>query len=303
MHQALMAFKLLILMLMIPSAGVFGQASNPFDLRKSQIESGASPSEDQNKSDSVVFSNPFDLRPAFADESPEVTESGMRDWVHKVLNSPADPTEIRNFLFWLLLFLTFMLAIALNLNRGFVSRLFRSNFNLNLASVLYREAREENNVIIFILYGLYFAGIAIFLFLGVQLFHGPLHYFYLLYITLFITGIYVIRHLSIRLLSYIFGFQREAERYLFNIVSFGSIFSILLIPADFVMAFTSPDIARRFLYGLAILFVLAYLFRQAKEILLASNLWQNSLIHFLLYLCSFEIAPYLLLYGFIDRTT
>ncbi len=303
MHQALMAVKLLVLMLMVSSAGVSGQASNPFDLRKSQTESEASQADGETIVDSAVLRNPFDLRPAFEDQTPEVTESGLRDWVHKVLNSPADPTEIRNFLFWLLLFLTFMLAIALNLNRSFVSRLFRSNFNLNLASVLYREAREENNVIIFILYGLYFAGFAIFLFLGIQLFHGPLHYFYLLYITIFITGIYVIRHLSVRLLSYIFGFQREAERYLFNIVSFGSIFSILLIPADFVMAFTSPDIARRFLYGLAVLLVIAYLFRQAKEILLASNLWQNSLIHFLLYLCTFEIAPYLLLYSFIDRTT
>lgn len=303
MHQALKGFKLIVLMLLIGAAEVFSQTSNPFELRKSQAEGTESGSGVTAGADTSVPVNPFDLRPAIPDDSPEVTESGLRDWVRKVLNSPADPIEIRNFLFWLLLFLTFMLAIALNLNRGFVARLFRSNFNLNLASVLYREAREENNVIVFILYGLYFAGVSIFVFLGIQLFHGPLHYFYLLYITLFITGIYVIRHLSVRLLAYIFGFQREADRYLFNIVSFGSIFSILLIPVDFVMAFTSEDIARRFLYGLAVLFVLAYLFRQAKEILLASNLWQNSIIHFLLYLCSFEIAPYLLLFGFIDRTT
>lgn len=139
MHQALMAVKLLVLMLMVSSAGVSGQAANPFDLRKSQTDSEASQADGETIVDSAVLRNPFDLRPAFEDQTPEVTESGLRDWVHKVLNSPADPTEIRNFLFWLLLFLTFMLAIALNLNRSFVSRLFRSNFNLNLASVLYRD--------------------------------------------------------------------------------------------------------------------------------------------------------------------
>ncbi|MBK9270639.1 MAG: DUF4271 domain-containing protein [Saprospiraceae bacterium] len=276
------------------------QPSNPFELRNSSDQPRIQ--SDSVSLDSVSF-NPFELRPSFATSDQPVGLSSISAILKRVGDTPANPSEVKNFLFWLLLFLTFLLAIALNLNRSYVNKLYQSNFNLNLASVMFRESREDSRLITFILYGLYFAGLSVFIFLSYNLLIGPIHYYFLVYITFFITSIYVIRHLSLKLLGWVFGIQKETERYLFNIVSFGCLFSLLLIPLDFVLSFAKEEFTEKLIFWVFGLFVLAYLFRQAKEVLLAANLWRNSIVHFLLYLCTFEIAPFLLLYEIIRRTS
>jgi len=279
---------------------VICQTSNPFDLRKTHTLD--SNNQFQISQDTIIVSNPFELRPAYNKESEPDGMVGISNVLKQIEDTPANPIEVKNFLFWLLLFLTFLLAIALNLNRSYVSKLYQSNFNLNLASVLFRESREDSKLITFILYGLYFAGLSIFFFLAYNLWIGPIHYYFLIYIAVFISSIYVIRHLSLKLLGWLFGIQKETERYLFNIVSFGCLFSLLLIPLDFVLSFAKSEFTEKLVFWLFGLFLLAYLFRQAKEILLSANLWRNSIVHFLLYLCTFEIAPFLLLYEIIHRT-
>ncbi|MFN8330530.1 MAG: hypothetical protein U0T81_04815 [Saprospiraceae bacterium] len=51
-------------------------------------------------------------------------------------------------LFWFLLFLTFMLAIAVNLNRGLVAKLYRTSFNLNLFNILYKRQQRRKQAYI-----------------------------------------------------------------------------------------------------------------------------------------------------------
>jgi len=68
---------------------------------------------------SAVFRNPFELRPAAAKVNFAVETGYFKSVFKNWMSVRQDPTEIRSILFWLLLFLTFMMSIALNLNRNF----------------------------------------------------------------------------------------------------------------------------------------------------------------------------------------
>ena len=293
--------RYLLLVFSLCLQGLWAQSANPFEIRSSN--NTASPDTGQISMDtSAVFRNPFELRPAAAKVNFAVETGYFKSVFKNWMSVRQDPTEIRSILFWLLLFLTFMMSIALNLNRNFFIKLYRSNVNLNFMNLLYRESKEENRLIFPILYGLYFAGLSIFIYLGLILWKGSLHPLILLYISLGVSGIYLIRHLSLRLIGWVFGIGRETDRYLFNIVSYGSMLSVLLIPIDFILAFSNSDWSRKLMWWFIAFLALSYAFRQLKEILLATNLWRNSIFHFLLYLCTFEIAPLALLYEFFHRS-
>ena len=291
----------LIILLCLCLYGLKAQNVNPFELQR-PAGNNTPDSAKITKDSSALQINPFELRPAAVKTNFAVEPDYFKVVFNHWMSVRQDPTEIRSILFWLLLFLTFMMSIALNLNRNFLIKLYRSNVNLNFMNLLYRESKEENRLIFPILYGLYFAGMSIFIYLGLILWKGSLHPLILLYISLGVSGIYLIRHLSLRALGWVFGVVKETDRYLFNIVSYGSMLSVLLIPIDFILAFSNPDWSRKLMWWFLAFLFLSYVFRQLKEILLATNLWRNSILHFLLYLCTFEIAPLALLYEFFHRS-
>ena len=53
--------------------------------------------------------------------------------------------------------------------------------------------------------------------------------------------VYLIRHLSLRLLASVFKIGKEVDHYLFNIICFGSLMAIILIPLDFCDAFSREE--------------------------------------------------------------
>lgn len=179
------------------------------------------------------------------------------------------------------LVLSFLLAIALNINRNVTIKLYRSLLNLNFLSLLYRESKEENFLIYYLLYGLYFIGISLFLYLSIIHFKGLREPVYILYITLFILTIYSIRHISLKVLGLIYGVYKEADRYLFSIVIFSCIMAIILIPADFVITFVSPAIAQKSIYIIISLFAFLYLYRQLREIIFSANIWREHIFIFI----------------------
>ncbi len=275
------------------------QVKNPFEIESKTKD-------EQNQKDSIVnaWLNPFELKAPI--ENPEnFDEVQVKPWhvrvVDHYINQEGNYNETRNLLFWVLLFLIFLLAIAVNLNRALVSKLYKTSFNLNLFNTLYRENKEENRLVFPLLYGLYFAGIGIFLFLGLVYYYQIYHVMVLGIILLMVMSVYLIRHISLKLLASIFNIGKEVDHYLFNIVCFGSMMSIIFIPIDFIIAFSRENWAQKLITVGIIFFSLAYILRQTKEILASSNLWFRSIFHFLLYLCTFEIAPLVFLFMYLQR--
>ncbi|MEO6190729.1 MAG: DUF4271 domain-containing protein [Saprospiraceae bacterium] len=276
------------------------QTTNPFEIASRKPVNASALSKEDSMRQQV---NPFELIEASEIPKTQVTPSSswLSTSINNYLDLRSDPAQIKTMLFWLLLFLIFLLAIAVNLNRGLIAKLYKANTNLNLFNMLYRENKEENRLIFPLLYGLYFAGISIFLYLSIINRVESNYSMLLIVLTIVVMGVYIIRHLSLKLLSSIFNIGKEVDHYLFNIVCFGSMMAIIFIPLDFIIAFSKPSWAQKIVTLGFIFFGITYVFRQIKEILASSNLWSRSIIHFLLYLCSFEIAPLVFLYIYLQR--
>ena len=278
----------------LSSFQIFAQeGKNPFEIRTATKDSTALGTTDPESSDLRGLVNPFELRPSLyvRDSSDTQVAKIKRLLLPKIALGSTQIADVKNLLFWLLLFLTFLLAIAINLNRSITLQMFRSLFNLNYLGLIFRESREGNMIIYLILYGLYFIGLSIFLYLSFIYYKGLQNPYYIAVIMISICLIYAIRHLSLRYIGRIFGLSKELDKITFSIIIFGCILSMILIPVDFLVAFVHPDVAGKLIYVTAIFISLFYFFRILRDILLTANTWRSSLFHFLLYLCSCEIAP------------
>ncbi|HRI00702.1 MAG TPA: DUF4271 domain-containing protein [Saprospiraceae bacterium] len=297
--------RLALLFFFLSSLSLAAQSSNPFAIR-STVDSAVT----KLKSDSgkiVVqgieqgLSNPFVLRKS---ETASTNLIPKEHWSLKLPSIPlgtTDSKQVKNLIFWTLMFLTFLLAVAINLNRSLVANMFKTYANVNYLGLLVRESKDGSMTIYFILYALYFLGLSVFLYILVNQFKGLHHPYYLLIFASFVCLMYLIRHLSIRLIGRCYDLSVEFSRLNFSIIIFGCTMALILIPMDFIIAFVEPDLGNKLSMVMVIIFIAAYLLRSGRDILLSVNSWRNAPFHFFLYLCSCEIAPLLLLFVFLKR--
>lgn len=279
------------------------QSNNPFNLTKSA--SNALNPELTHESDTSLQAaqNPFELKsPTLSNTNRPLSDANpWIDWIKEKNIYKIKESEVKSLLFWGLLFLSFLLAIALNINRSVTVKLYRSLVNVNFLSLLYRESREDVSLVFYLLYGLYFIGLSLFIYLAIIHFQGLKAPVYILYITGFILLLYSLKHLLVKILGYVYGLAKDTDRYLFSLVVFNCILAIILIPANFIITFVNPAIAEKCMFLVAIIIIIMLIYRQLREIVFSINLWRDHMFHFLLYLCTFEIAPVAVLYIYLTR--
>ncbi|MBP8725741.1 MAG: DUF4271 domain-containing protein [Saprospiraceae bacterium] len=278
------------------------QTGNPLELKRRQ-EAPVPANDTRNADTAREVRNPFERVAPRLD--PQRTPTGKSNpwfsWVREKNIYRITEAEIKTLLFWGLLFLSTMLAIALNLNRSITVKLYRSLVNVNFLSLLFRETREDARLIYYLLYGLYFVGMSLFLYLVVLHYYGIRAPVYLLHIVGFVLAAYFFRHLSLKLLGYIFGISAYTERYLFSIVVFCCMFAVILIPANFIITFVSYELAEKCIVLVTLLFGVLFFYRQMRELIFHNALWRSNPFHFLLYLCTFELAPPVLMFTYLNR--
>lgn len=281
----------------------YSQSGNPFEI----IPRNQALKEDQKTSrdsiENLIKQNPFEIIPSGkADTAPATIKKNIVDtFIEKALQGSSDENEVKSMLLWLMIFLFSVLALAVNINRKIVTKLYKAIFSLNLFNSLYRENKEENRLMFPLLYGLYFASLGVFLYQGLVHFKNYNNAILLIYLIGVIMLIYFIRHLSLKVFAHLYGLRKEVDQYLFNIVCYGSVMAIILIPLDFIIIFSRDEWSKNIFILGAIILILTYLLRQFKEIISSSNIWSRSIFHFLLYLCTFEITPLVLICIYIQR--
>lgn len=277
------------------------QESNPFNL-KGQSASNQNAVTDSTDAAVKPWVNPFEPRPSMPSaQRADTQKSPLTDWIIEKNVYKINEYEVKSLLFWGLLFLSFILAIALNINRSVTIKMYRSLVNMNFLSLLYRESREDVSLVFYMLYGLYFIGLSLYLYLVIIHFQGLKAPVYMLYIAGCIIGLYSLKHLSLKLIGYVYGLTKETDRYLFSVVVFSCILAVILIPSNFIISFVSPAIGEKCLILVAFILVILLIYRQLREIAFSINLWQGHIFHFLLYLCTFEIAPVVFIYLYLSR--
>ena len=209
--------------------------------------------------------------------------------------SDREPSGSNAFLFWLNILTALILAIVINTQNGAIKKITNAITNENVLKLIHREEKKGIKGYHLLLYISFFINAAIFIYLVVYNFYKLQGWKYFQWIFMGILGVYLVKHIFIYLIGKVFPFKKDSQLYGFTIQTFNIFTGIILIPFNLIIAFGPENTAVPLIYlGLIIIGTLALL-RVFRGFLIASTYIQSNLFHFLLYLCTFEILPILLL--------
>ena len=144
----------------------------------------------------------------------------------------------------------------------------------------------------------------VFIFLLTNYFQSPLHsnQFVALLICVGLISLGVLtKHFVVGFISNILPFKKEMKLYNFNIAIFNFILGVMLIPIVALIAFAPFQMINYIIYGSLGLILLIYLLRTLRALNLTNKLWMMHSFHFIVYLCTVEIAPILILFKYVNN--
>ena len=282
-----------ILFSILSIATLAGQSSSsPFDLvprlnleQQEIVEETTAP---------TSTGNPFDIVVPVPEVAPP---SPIRD---AVLPEDVAPEESQNrFLFGTLIVMLVLLVVAFSLFRYFIRLSLQAFSNDNML----RQIQRDQGMIIqspyLFLYLVFFFNAGFFEFLLAQHYGWKLpsdsNWENLLMFVGATTLIFFAKHLLLKLIEFIFPFSKVVKAYSFTIVIFSITLGFALIPINLFLAFGPTESHQVLIYLAFFLIGGIYFFRTLRGFLLSSSYLVTNRFHFLLYICTVEIAPLLIL--------
>lgn len=267
------------------------EPGNPFDLAEGETE---------NKAISLVeeSSNPFNLvNPSKKAEEPNVVSKKK-----KVVPKPAEPKKSDWLLFVLLIIVLAYSAFLSTFSLGQIRKTFDAFLRFNMSNLMYRDQQGEvvswKSILLYVLYVLV---LGTFLYLSLSLFQvnfiesATLRLLTCIGIVAFEA---IFRHIVLSFITLIFPFKKEMGHYNFNIGVFNQVIGIVMIPFFIFLAF-GPETMRVYGFWLGIgLLGIIYCYRAIRGLFIAEKYISVHKFHFLLYLCTVEIAPIIVLIKF-----
>ena len=283
--------QLLFFCLLVSTAALVGQSSrNPFELTD-RLPTVARLAED----DSAAAGNPFDVYP--------VSERDVVDSGPVVVRSQrvADGSGI----VFIHLLLLVILASLWVLFRDLLQRCFAAIFNDNVMTELYRRRSGGQVGALWLCYLLFLlsAGCYLYLFtrhyavgLGLGMWGSWLTY------TLLVAGALGVKLVVLTLLGRIFPLRKELSQYAFALMVFSILTGLLLVPINLLVSYAPDSWQPYFLFGGLLVLFLIYLLHLLRGLFIANRYVGSRPLHFLLYICTIEIAPVLLIYRYLSNT-
>lgn len=293
--------SLVMLIWVIPSFAQTG-GSNPFDLKYRSGEKIVSlPDTVQTIIETTIESNesqnPFDLKRSGS--KLDVKEEPPQVIIKEVFSDSKGINK--NFYFWLLIFLTLLFAVVINLNRGMLPRLLKAWSNLNFSNLLLRDRRSQDRVLYALLALIFYINAAVFIGgLLTQVYAITVDYKLLMMLFIGVVAVYLIRHSCLFFIQWLFTIGKEVGQYSFSIHLFNILSGIVLLLANFLIVFAPSGVSLVVIYLIVFVLFVQFIYRNIRGLVLGAGILSNNKIHFFLYLCSCEIAPWVL--GYIALT-
>jgi hypothetical protein len=117
-----------------------------------------------------------------------------------------------------------------------------------------------------------------------------------LYCAVLLAVLYLLKFLLLKMTGWIFNISRTAETYLFVVFMTNKIIGIFLLPFLALISFSGPLISEIAITISLIMIAIFYVYRFLGGFSILHKEIKISGLHFILYLCAFEIAPLLLIY-------
>lgn len=281
-------------------------SGNPFEIEPrldpaELQENQATPTVDSTSSSG----NPFDIS-APSSSSVEVPEFIDPPVIESTVDGETETKTLGSgTLLAIIVGLLVIMTLALLFFRELYGKIYRSLFNDNLLSQLYREREAGSFGEYLITYLLFFISGGVFLSLTLQYFGYILtgsFFWQVLYCSLGLMAIFIAKHLLLALLGFIFPLHKVIGRYSFMIMAFSIILGLVLAVGSTLLAYSPERWHGLLVYGVGILLILAYAWRSIRGLFHANHLFFSYPFHFLSYICAIEIGPMIVLFKLLTRT-
>lgn len=161
-------------------------------------------------------------------------------------------------------------------------------------SVLLQRASLILSMISYMLMGLFLYQISIFLDWDMGVLQGGLIRF--VFLSLSVAIAYSIKMILLRFLSTVFDLEKPVALYIFNVFLMIMMIGLLLLPINILLAY-GPLQYRHWILLIAVgIIALLFVYRIVRVIGIWSGIPGFSLFYLFLYLCTFEIAPLLIIW-------
>jgi Domain of unknown function (DUF4271) len=206
--------------------------------------------------------------------------------------------------FGVVTFILLFLAFLATLLSGQLQKTFQAFFNDNLFAQLYREREARGPLSFWPPYAFFLVNVGIFIFFLTQRFganFGGSLFGQLMLCIGGVIGLFLLKPVVLRIFAGIFPVEKEVNRYLFLMVVFASVLGLILAPVNIFLAYGPSHLQKTAIWGTLALVVAVYLYRSLRGALIANRYLALNKFHFLLYICTVEIAPILLVFKLITR--
>ncbi|MFN5324600.1 MAG: DUF4271 domain-containing protein [Bacteroidota bacterium] len=213
---------------------------------------------------------------------------------------PRNPDWFSISLFILMAWFTWMRVVYSKL---FV-QLLGAIFNMNTTNQL---VRDENILIqraSVMLSLMFYCSFALFIFQALDRFEMNIPWigfglFRFLFILMAIALAYSLKTILLKLLGNVFDIEKPAASYIFNFTLINISTGIALLPIILILAFVDSNYVLPFYYtGFGIL-IISFIYRQIRALRIWSSMQGVSFFYFIVYICTLEISPFLILYKII----
>ena len=287
-------------LLLIIYSSMLLNAQNPFEIRSRLVDAGNTTAIVIDSSintpsiDTIISKNPFEIG-----IHSEIVPQDEGSSIEVVTTKNQQQKGSDQFIFWVLIFSLVLLVIVINANRAQIIKLYRSVLNENMLRLIQREEGggfSSYFALLFLLFSLN-AGLFVYLsFIRSDLSSG---FRFFSIAVLFVMGIYLTRHLSMYILGSVFPVHKEASTYNFTILLYNSVFGIFLLPVNALLAYSPDNLSNLLIVIGLIIFSSFYLLRFIRGFLIAMGTPNFSFLHFFIYFCTCEIAPFLIVMNLI----
>jgi|GEM_PF-5380092 len=292
----------LLLLCMLTTTSL-AQDPNPFDITPpAKTTLPASPQNTPTQTElppQYDTTNPFELQPHIA--RPRKTALDDPKAENPFVNPPsltlqrAQKFIDKEPIFWLSLMSLFLFAILHNLKRRALPTLFKSLLNPNLVHQL-TNSTPLHMGFLFSLYHLFaLIQVAVFLFMVLEWWGIFLHLEALLLLTVLLIAAVYLYQILLQAVGYIYHMTKRTRSYVMHLRLYEIVLGLTLAPINFLSTLLPPSVAHWILLlGLGCIALYGIL-RLSRLISIAQPWRRAHTFYFILYFCTFEISPLLLL--------
>ncbi|MEN9610215.1 MAG: hypothetical protein RLZZ628_1029 [Bacteroidota bacterium] len=231
--------------------------------------------------------NPFDiLRDGAKTDSAKIAGA-------KSSNATTGNDPIR-LVFWLWLGVSLLLAFVSITSGHIISQVYRSLASDSSLRLIYKGYSGWGNFAYITLYFICWMNVAIFAYLMLHRYKGGFGMSSGKTFLICFTGValfFLIKHFFLYILSTVFPLEKEIKLYNFIVMGAGILTGLVLTPLNIFMAYSPTGLSSIFMYlAIAAIFVI-FLLRALRGLFVGASYLSTHPFHFLLYLCTAEIAP------------